>query len=125
MLTGHRMKPRILLPIIGAIVFLIAVACGSSATATPRPTVAPAATTAPAVTTAPAPTTAPQATTAGPQATIRPTNTPRPTSTPITARATSTPASGPKAGGRVNMSAYADTKDWDPKGSSSLSRSCC
>jgi len=34
---------------------------------------------------------------------------------------TPTPAGAAKYGGHVNMSAYADTKDWDPKGSSSLS----
>ncbi|MYC35312.1 MAG: ABC transporter substrate-binding protein [Chloroflexi bacterium] len=39
----------------------------------------------------------------------------------MVARPTPTPAGGPQYGGIVNMSAYADSRDWDPKGSSSLS----
>ena len=53
-------------------------------------------------------------------ATARPTNTPAPTATPRVV-ATPTPSAGPKYGGTLLMSAYADTKDWDPLGSSSLS----
>ena len=56
-----------------------------------------------------------------PGATTRPTNTPAPTSTPVVSRPTPTPATTGKYGGTVNMSAYADSRDWDPKGSSSLS----
>jgi hypothetical protein len=50
---------------------------------------------------------------------IRPTNTPfvPPTATPVVAA----PVGGAKYGGDIRMSSYADTKDWDPLGSSSLS----
>ena len=53
-------------------------------------------------------------------ATARPTNTPAPTATPRVV-ATPTPSAGATYGGTLRMSAYADTKDWDPLGSSSLS----
>ena len=113
-------------------VLVVGVACGSAeeptATSAPAPaaTEAPAAAAteapAPAATEAPAPaaTSAP-APTAVPGATTRPTNTPAPTATQVVARPTPTPAGGPQYGGIVNMSAYADSRDWDPKGSSSLS----
>ena len=113
-------------------VLVVGVACGSdeepTATSAPAPaaTEAPAAAAteapAPAATEAPAPaaTSAP-APTAVPGATTRPTNTPAPTATQVVARPTPTPAGGPQYGGIVNMSAYADSRDWDPKGSSSLS----
>ena len=113
-------------------VLVVGVACGSAeeptATSAPAPaaTEAPAAgateAPAPAATEAPAPaaTSAP-APTAVPGATTRPTNTPAPTATQVVARPTPTPAGGPQYGGIVNMSAYADSRDWDPKGSSSLS----
>ena len=104
-------KSGTFIPLVAAMLLVIAIACGSSATATPVP--------------APAPTTAPTAIT---QATVQPTavagaratNTPRPL-VQSTAAPTAVPATGPKAGGNVRMSAYADTKDWDPQGSSSLS----
>jgi len=51
---------------------------------------------------------------------IRATNTPIPTATPG-ARPTPVPGQAPVYGQHVNMRAYADTKDWDPLGSSSLS----
>ena len=51
---------------------------------------------------------------------IRATNTPIPTATPGAA-ATPLPSQQPKYGSHINMRAYADTKDWDPLGSSSLS----
>ena len=51
---------------------------------------------------------------------VRSTNTPVPTATPGAA-ATPAPSQSPVYGSHVNMRAYADTKDWDPKGSSSLS----
>jgi len=51
---------------------------------------------------------------------IRATNTPVPTATPGAA-ATPAPSQSPVYGSHVNMRAYADTKDWDPLGSSSLS----
>ena len=87
---------RTLLPIVTAMLLVVAVACGSSATATPRPA-APTAAAQPTATAVPAPqaqaTQAPVAATGG----------------------------DAKYGGVARMSAYADTKDWDPKGSSSLS----
>ena len=52
---------------------------------------------------------------------IRATNTPAPTATPVVARPTPVAATTGQYGGIVNMSAYADSRDWDPKGSSSLS----
>ena len=119
MLNRRIINLKTVLPLLGALLLVIAVACGSSATSTPVPA-APVATQAPAATSAPAATRAPVAT-AIPGVTIRATNTPIPTSTPITARATPIPVGAAKFGGQVNMSAYADTRDWDPKGSSSLS----
>ena len=108
---------------IAAVIFLVAVACGGAeAPETAAPTAAgsdagsgsaPAAAT--ATTAPPTPTATPP-----PEATRRPTNTPV---VQIKSRTEPTPApSGPpKPGGLVKMSAYADTKDWDPLGSSSLS----
>ena len=132
----HRLlNIRILLPLAVMALVVVGVACGSAeeptATSAPAPAAteapAPAATEAPAAaaTSAPAPsgqqaTSAPAAT-AVPDATIRPTNTPAPTATQVVTRPTPTPAGGPQYGGIVNMSAYADSRDWDPKGSSSLS----
>ena len=109
----HRfLNMRLLLPVALMAVLVIGVACGSAeeptATSAPAPTAAPAATEAPAAT-------------AVPDATTRPTNTPAPTATQVVARPTPTPEGGPIYGGTVNMSAYADSRDWDPKGSSSLS----
>ncbi len=94
----HLTNLRTLLPILGAILLVIAVACGSSATATPRP----------------APTAAPGA----PVPTVAAADTPEPV--PV-ATAAPAPAGGAKFGGNIRMAAYADTKDWDPLGSSSLS----
>ena len=129
----HRLLSiRLLLPLAVMAVLVVGIACGSAeeptATSAPAPaaTEAPAAAAteapAPAATEAPAPaaTSAP-APTAVPGATTRPTNTPAPTATQVVARPTPTPAGGPQYGGIVNMSAYADSRDWDPKGSSSLS----
>ena len=132
----HRLlNLRLLLPLAVMALVVVGVACGSAeeptATSAPAPAAteapAPAATEAPApaATTAPAPSgqqaTSAPAPTAVPDATIRPTNTPAPTATQVVARPTPTPAGGPQYGGTVNMSAYADSRDWDPKGSSSLS----
>ena len=132
----HRLlNLRLLLPLAVMALVVVGVACGSAeeptATSAPAPaaTEAPAAAAteapAPAATTAPAPSgqqaTSAPAPTAVPDATIRPTNTPAPTATQVVARPTPTPAGGPQYGGIVNMSAYADSRDWDPKGSSSLS----
>ena len=70
--------------------------------------------------TPPTATTAPPTATPPPLATIRPTSTPGPTAVARTVP-TPVPSGPPRHGGLVNMSAYADTKDWDPLGSSSLS----
>ena len=129
----HRLLSiRLLLPLAVIAVLVVGVACGSAEEPTATSAPAPAATEAPvaAATEAPAPAAteapAPAATsapapTAVPGATTRPTNTPAPTATQVVARPTPTPAGGPQYGGIVNMSAYADSRDWDPKGSSSLS----
>ena len=113
---------RLLLPLAVMALLAIAAACGSAedptATAAPTNTAA-----APAPTDAPEPTATAasgQSAPSQPDPTTRPTNTPRPTATPRS-QPTPTPASGPQYGGHVTMSAYADTKDWDPKGSASLS----
>ena len=65
-------------------------------------------------------TTAPPTATPPPLATIRPTSTPAPTAVARTLP-TPVPSGPPQHGGLVRMAAYADTKDWDPLGSSSLS----
>ena len=130
MAINRLLRLRLLLPLAVMALLVVGVACGSSeeptATSAPAATEAPAAAAteapAPAATEAPAPaaTSAP-APTAVPGATTRPTNTPAPTATPVVARPTPTPATTGTYGGVVNMSAYADSRDWDPKGSSSLS----
>ena len=104
---------RVLLPFLLAVVMIVAVACGSAEQPTQAPVVA--ATEAPAMEATKAPEPAPVI-----DATIRPTNTPVPTATP-SAVATPVPSQQEKFGNHVNMRAYADTKDWDPLGSSSLS----
>ena len=111
----HRLfNLRLLLPLAVMALVVVGVACGSAEE--------PTATSAPAATEPPAPTaTSAPAPTAVPDATTRPTNTPAPTATQVVSRPTPTPAGGPQYGGTVNMSAYADSRDWDPKGSSSLS----
>ena len=99
---------------------LTAVACGGAdAPAAVAPTAADTATSAPAAPAAPA--ADPTATaTPPPDATVRPTNTPAPTAA-ARAAPTPLPSGAPKHGGVVRMAAYADTKDWDPLGSASLS----
>ena len=99
---------------------LTAVACGGADTPTAvDPTAADTATSAPAALAAPA--ADPTATaTPPPAATIRPTNTPAPTAAARAAPAP-LPSGAPKYGGTVRMAAYADTRDWDPLGSASLS----
>ena len=118
------MKPSILgrpflrtLPLIaGAAALMVGIACGGAETpAAPAAPPQPAATQAPAVA-QPTNTPIPEAM----AATARPTNTPAPTATPRVV-ATPTPSAGATYGGTLRMSAYADTKDWDPLGSSSLS----
>ncbi len=102
---------RLLLPLAGAVALMVGIACGGTA----EPVAAPAlvATIAPAAEATPTHTPPPGATT-------RPTNTPAPTAMPRVV-ATPTPSAGPKYGGTLLMSAYADTRDWDPLGSASLS----
>ena len=94
-MSRHRLlNVRTLLPIVAAMLLVIAVACGSSATATPRaaaPTAVPSSGSAPV---------------------------------PTAMAATEIPAitgGDAKYGGNIRMSAYADTRDWDPVGSASLS----
>ena len=112
------MKRSTGLHILTVLALVVIVACGGAeeateeaATSIPAPTSPPAATDEPA---APADTPVPGATT-------RPTNTPAPTATAVVDRPTPTPATSGTYGGTVRMSAYADSRDWDPKGSSSLS----
>ena len=124
-MSGY-LKPTLIASFVISVLLVAGIACGGAETpaptaepAAPAPAAAPAATTAPA---APAPAADPTPTaTPPPEATLRPTNTPVPTAV---ARVVATPtpsAAGPKYGGTVRMSAYADTKDWDPLGSASLS----
>ena len=116
------LNPRTLLPIMTAFLLIIAVACGSSDT----DTVAPAAK-APAAKAPAAAAKAPAAAAKAPAA--KPTALPSgavPTAVPArvtSAQATQAPvlATSGQYGGVARMSAYADTKDWDPRGSSSLS----
>ena len=90
-MSRHRIfNLRTLLPIVSAILLIVAVACGSSETDTQQ---------------------AASSTSAS-------------TPVPAAAAATEVPAAtggDSKYGGNVRMSAYADTKDWDPLGSASLS----
>ena len=95
--------------------FIAAIACGGAETPAPTTPSQPAAQQA----TSP-PMSAPATATLPPKATIRPTGTPAPVIAARTAP-TPVPSGPPKDGGLVRMSAYADTKDWDPLGSSSLS----
>ena len=117
---------KALLPLALILALAVIVACGEAEEATEAPaaatTAAPAPTDAPQAeaTTAP-PTAAARADTPVPGATTRPTNTPAPTATAVVDRPTPTPATTGTYGGTVIMSAYADSRDWDPKGSSSLS----
>ena len=116
---------KALLPLTLILALAVIVACGGAEEATEAPTTAATG----ATTTAPSPTDPPAATaepaapadTPVPGATTRPTNTPAPTATAVVDRPTPTPATTGTYGGTVNMSAYADSRDWDPKGSSSLS----
>ena len=106
---------RTILSIVMALLLVIAVACGSSDTDTVAPAAkAPAAKAPAAAAKAPA-----AKATAVPSGAV-------PTAVPArvtSAQATQAPvvASTGTYGGVARMSAYADTKDWDPRGSSSLS----
>ena len=109
---------RTLLPIAMALLLVIAVACGSSDTDTAKPQAAAPAAKAPAAK-APAAKAPAALPTAVPSGAV-------PTAVPArvtSAQATQAPvvASTGTYGGVARMSAYADTKDWDPRGSSSLS----
>jgi peptide/nickel transport system substrate-binding protein len=97
---------------------VIAVACGSDTTDTSKPQAAAGATAVPAAK-------APAAKAPAAKATAVPSGA-VPTAVPArvtSAQATQAPVVATKGqyGGVVRMSAYADTKDWDPRGSSSLS----
>ena len=106
-------KVRMFLPILAALLLVIGVACGAAATATPRPATPAKITLAPTSTTGPGATTGTEATVA-----IRPANTPVPTPTSVPV---AVPVGQAKYGGTINMAAYADTKNWDPLGSASIS----
>ena len=121
------LNPRTLLPILTALLLVIAVACGSSDTDTVAPAAKAPAAKAPAAA-AKAPAAAAKAPAKAPaaKATALPSGA---VPTAVPARVTSSQATQAPAvvastgtyGGVARMSAYADTKDWDPKGSSSLS----
>ncbi len=116
-----RLSLRTLLVMAGVVALMVGIACGGAEESTPAETSTTADPQQAAATTAPqamAPTNTPIPEAMG--ATARPTNTPAPTATPRVV-ATPTPSAGAKYGGTLLMSAYADTKDWDPLGSSSLS----
>ena len=117
-----RLKTSLIASLTVAASILIGVACGGAETPEPASTSgsAPADATAAPAQPAAEPTEAPPTATPPPNATLRPTNTPAPTAVARTAP-TPVPSSGPRSGGLVRMSAYADTKDWDPLGSSSTS----
>ena len=117
-----RLKTSLIASLTVAASILIGVACGGAETPEPASTSgsAPADATAAPAQPAAEPTEAPPTATPPPNATLRPTNTPAPTAIARTAP-TPVPSSGPRSGGLVRMSAYADTKDWDPLGSSSTS----
>ena len=119
----HRfLNLRALIPLALIVALAMIVACGTAEEPT-EPPAEPTATNAPMPTDAPSgdPATSPPAETPVPDATIRPTNTPAPTATQVVSRPTPMAATSGQYGGTVNMSAYADSRDWDPKGSSSLS----
>ena len=125
--TLGRLSLRTLLLAASVVALMVGIACGGAEEPAPaaqqqapaaqqHQQAAPAATTAPAAA-APTNTPIPQAA----EATARPTNTPAPTATPRVVATPTPSAAGPVYGGTLLMSAYADTKDWDPLGSSSLS----
>ncbi len=118
-------RPALILSLAAAVLLVTGVACGETAGPTSAAPAA-AATEAPVAPAAAAPAAAQPAAdptpthTPPPEATIRPTNTPV---AEYEARIapTPTPSGPPRQGGTVRMSAYADSKDWDPLGSASLS----
>ena len=114
------LKPALIVALAVVALMVVGVACGGAEAPAPASTGDSAPATAAPAQPAAQPTAVPPTATPPPEATVRPTSTPAPT---IAARTAPTPlpSSGPKHGGTVRMSAYADTKDWDPLGSSSLS----
>ena len=119
-MSRHRLLNfRTLLPIVTALLLVIAVACGSETTDTSKPQAAAVATAVPGATAVPAAKAPAAKATAVPSGAV-------PTAVPArvtSAQATQAPVVATKGqhGGVARMSAYADTKDWDPRGSSSLS----
>ena len=122
MSTHRLLNVKALLLIVSAILLIIAVACGSSETATQQPQAAAPKAAAPKAA-------APAAKAPAKAAAKAPAKAPAeriPTAVPArvtSVQATQAPvvATTGKYGGVARMSAYADTKDWDPRGSSSLS----
>ena len=110
-------RPALILGMAAVTLLLTIIACGESEQPT---TVAPATTAAEQVVATVPSAPATPTHTPPPDATIRPTNTPV---AGFEARIapTPTPSGSARQGGTVRMSAYADTKDWDPLGSASLS----
>ena len=95
-----RLNLKTFFPILTAFLLIVAVACGSDEAEAPAPA---------------------QSTT---QSTSGSSSGAASTPVPAAAAATEVPAAtggDAKYGGNVRMSAYADTKDWDPLGSASLS----
>ena len=110
-------RPALILGMAAVTLLLTIIACGESEQPT---TVAPVTTAAEQVVATVPSAPATPTHTPPPDATIRPTNTPV---AGFEARIapTPTPSGSARQGGTVRMSAYADTKDWDPLGSASLS----
>ena len=107
-MSRHRLlNVRTLLPILTAFLLIVAVACGSDEAEAPQ---------------APAKSDTPKA--AAPSKPSSSSSGTASTPVPKAAAAKSAPAAtggDAKYGGNIRMSAYADTKDWDPLGSASLS----
>ena len=109
---------------ISAVFFLVAVACGGAESPDTGGSDTGGGSAATAATATAGPTMPPTPTATPPPVALAATQ--RPTNTPVVqiksrTEPTPAPSGPPKHGGLVRMSAYADTKDWDPLGSSSLS----
>ena len=110
-MSRHRLlNVRTLLPILTAFLLIVAVACGSDEAESPQ---------------APAKSDTPKAAAPSkPSSSSSSSSGTASTPVPKAAAAKSAPAAtggDAKYGGNIRMSAYADTKDWDPLGSASLS----